>query len=193
MIGGSWDRDGGQQQNRQEDIVLRCVRPKITNTAIVHQVLLIKRTSVNIMMISTKMVSWFRSLRNLACENSRHSATPTDVWEMSAEIPYWWRELPRSGKCFWLVVARGKFALTNQKNYLDMGSDTSPVWNFCIRSAQRSFRGYTSGVVTKCRLFSNAMKIVLSYRSLLSDENQSTNAALCVWEDHVATKIRRWT
>lgn len=88
-------------------------------------------------------------------------------------------------------MARGTFALTNQKSYPDMGSDTSPVWNFCIRSAQRSIRGETSGVVTICRLFSNAMKIVLSYRSLLSDENQSTNAARRVCEDDVTTKIRR--
>ena len=35
----------------------------------------------------------------------------------------------------WLVVLQGKFALTNQKHYLDLGSDVSSVWNFCSRSS----------------------------------------------------------
>ena len=49
--------------------------------------------------------------------------------------------LPRSGYCFWLVVRRVKFALTNQKHYPDLSSDTSSVWNFCALS-QTSFRGW---------------------------------------------------
>ena len=48
-----------------------------------------------------------------------------------------------------MVVPLGKFASTNQKHYPDLGSDVSSVWNFCARS----FRGETSGGVTKCRLF----------------------------------------
>ena len=39
--------------------------------------------------------------------------------------------LPRTGKCFWLVMPHGKFAPTNQKHYADLGSDASSVWNFC--------------------------------------------------------------
>ena len=31
-------------------------------------------------------------------------------------------------KCFWLVVPQGKFASTNQKYHLDLGSDTSFAW-----------------------------------------------------------------
>ena len=38
--------------------------------------------------------------------------------------------LPRSGKCFRLVVPRGKYISTNQKHYPDLGSDASSVWNF---------------------------------------------------------------
>ena len=49
--------------------------------------------------------------------------------------------LPRSGYCFWLVVPRVKFALTNQKHYPDLGIDTSSVWNLCALS-QTSFRGW---------------------------------------------------
>ena len=58
-----------------------------------------------------------------------------DVWETSAEIPYWWRVSTRSWWCFWLVVPRENFALTNQKHYLDLGSDTSSAQNFCYRSS----------------------------------------------------------
>ena len=59
----------------------------------------------------------------LAWENSRHLATltmvspPNDVWETSAEIPYWWRITTQ----IWLVLLIG----------LALGSDASSVWNFC--------------------------------------------------------------
>ena len=44
-------------------------------------------------------------------------------------IRYWWRVTTQI-----LIAQRGKFALTNQKHYPDLGSDTSSVWNFCARS-----------------------------------------------------------
>ena len=63
-----------------------------------------------------------------AWENSWHFMTPTlvfprnDMWDMSAEIPYWW---PR--QCFWLVLLYGKFASAYQKHYPDLASDASSV------------------------------------------------------------------
>ena len=42
--------------------------------------------------------------------------------------------LTRSRQCFQLVVQRGKFASTDQKNNPGLGSDTSSVWHFCSRS-----------------------------------------------------------
>ena len=45
---------------------------------------------------------------------------------------------PDLGSTFWLVVPRGKFALTNQKHYSDVGSDASSVWNFSVRSAGKT-------------------------------------------------------
>ena len=49
----------------------------------------------------------------LGWENSRHFATPplisprNDVWETSAEIPYWWSVTTQIfGLCFWLVEVR---------------------------------------------------------------------------------------
>jgi len=72
-------------------------------------------------------------------KNSRHFATPArvsprnNVWETSAEIPYWWR----ANTQIWVVVeANFPCGTTNQKSYL--GSDTSSVWNFCAR---RHFAG----------------------------------------------------
>ena len=40
------------------------------------------------------------------------------------------KSLPRSGEYFWMVVAWGKFAPSNQKHNPDLGSNTSWVWNF---------------------------------------------------------------
>ena len=56
-----------------------------------------------------------------------------DVWETSAETPYWWSVTTQ----IWVVLLIGwnKFptipGTTNQKHYLDLGSDASSVWNFC--------------------------------------------------------------
>ena len=40
------------------------------------------------------------------------------------------QSLPRSGQCFWLV-----------KHFLDLGSDVSPVWNFCTHFSDFISRG----------------------------------------------------
>ena len=77
-----------------------------------------------------------------------------DIWEMSTEIPY--TSLPRSGLCFWLVMLHGKFALTNQKHYPDLGSDTSSEYEISVLVSQMSFHRETSGSVTKSWLFSQA-------------------------------------
>ena len=77
----------------------------------------------------------------LAWENSRHFATPSlvspwnDVWELKRAQKFHTVDasLPRTGWCFWLVVARGKISSTNQKHFPDLGSDASSVWKFCTR------------------------------------------------------------
>ena len=48
--------------------------------------------------------------------------------------------LPRSGQCFWLVEAHFPRGSTNQ-HYLDLGSDTSSVWNICARFSDVISRG----------------------------------------------------
>ena len=85
--------------------------------------------------------------------------------------------LPRSGYCFWLVVPRVKFALTNQKHYPDLGSDTSSVWNFCALS-QTSFRGwrremssvFSGSTKTSCQ---HAEKGEISHTFPFSDSHES--------------------
>ena len=58
-----------------------------------------------------------------------------DIWETSAEIPYWWHVTTE----IWVVLLIGRatysreFAPTNQKHYPDLGSDVSSVWNFFAR------------------------------------------------------------
>ena len=84
---------------------------------------------------------WFCSL--LAWENNRHFATSAplvfprnEVWASDERAQKFHTvDIPplRYGQCFWLVVPWGKFAGTNQQNCPDLGSDTSPEWNLCVR------------------------------------------------------------
>ena len=62
---------------------------------------------------------------------------------------------PRSGLPFWLVEASFLPRHDQSEAYPDLGSDVSSVWNSALIS-QTSFRGETSGGVTKCQLFSQA-------------------------------------
>ena len=83
----------------------------------------------------------------IAWENSRHLATlplvspPNDVWETSAEIPYWWRVTTP----IWIVLL--------------IGGAAWKIWfnqRISVLVSQTSFGGETSGSVAKCRLFSQA-------------------------------------
>ena len=81
-------------------------------------------------------------------ENSRYFAKPplTMPEECLQKFHAEDGSLPRSAKCFLLVVPWQKFALTNQKPYPVLGIDASSVWNFCSDIvAQASFCGETSG------------------------------------------------
>ena len=84
---------------------------------------------------------WFCSL--LAWGNNRHFATSAPLVSPRNEV---WASDERAqkfhtddvpplgyGQCFWLVVPRGKFAWTNQKNCPYLGSDTSSAWNLYVR------------------------------------------------------------
>ena len=72
----------------------------------------------------------------LAWENIRHFATPplvspwNDVWETSAEIPYWWRVTIQ----IWVVLLIGwsKFPIQ-----FGQSEATSSVWNFCAQVIRR--------------------------------------------------------
>ena len=69
----------------------------------------------------------------VAWENSRHFATPTtvsrrnDVWETSADIPYWWRVTTQIWVVFLIGRAACEICLTNEKHYQDLGTDASLV------------------------------------------------------------------
>ena len=84
--------------------------------------------------------------KQLAWENRRNFATPSvvfprnNIWEMSAEIPYWWRVTTQ----IWIVLLIGRAAWessTNQKHYPDLGSDASSVWNLCAHFSDVISRG----------------------------------------------------
>ena len=77
----------------------------------------------------------------LAWKNSRLFATPplvsprNDVLARSGEFPHWWCVTTQS----WVVLGLKQIGWsklsTNQEYYLDLGSDTSSVWNFCAHSS----------------------------------------------------------
>ena len=81
---------------------------------------------------------FLRSLRKTADISRRQNWFP-HAMKMSEERTEKFQtgdlSLSRSGLCFWLVLLRRKFALTNQKHYSYLGSDTSSVWNFSVLSA----------------------------------------------------------
>ena len=54
-------------------------------------------------------------------------------------------------KWIWPVVV-STLSSTNQKQFPDLGSDASSVWNFCACFAE--FRRETSGNIAKCQQFS---------------------------------------
>ena len=54
------------------------------------------------------------------------------------------------------LLIGGKFASSNQEHYLDLGSDTSSVWNFCTHFSDVIPQGSTTGCIVKCLVFSQA-------------------------------------
>jgi len=93
-------------------------------------------------------------------ENRWHFAMPPtispqyDVWETSAEIPYWWHVTTQ----IWVLLLIG--CATCQICFNQSGA--LPHWivmhqyGISVLVSQTSFRGETVGGVAKCRLFSQA-------------------------------------
>ena len=75
---------------------------------------------------------------------ARHFATPSQE-EQAQKFYTDDVSLTRSGWYFWLVeplhVPPGKLPSANQKHSPDLGSDTSSVWNFCVRFSDVILRG----------------------------------------------------
>ena len=63
-------------------------------------------------------------------------------------------------------MPRGKFDLTNQKHYPDLGSDASSVSRISALVSQKSFGRETSGSVGKSRLFSQAKPFLVTLISI---------------------------
>ena len=97
----------------------------------------------------------FSLKKKIVRENSRQLATPplvsppNDVWETSAEIPYWWRVTTR----IWVVLLIGLKQSFSQSESLPW-SGLRHQYGISSLVSQMSFRGETSGGVAKCRLFS---------------------------------------
>ena len=87
------------------------------------------------------------------------------VWGSSVEIPYWWRVTTQ----IWVVFVIGWSEFwTTQKNYPDLGGDTSSVWNSCPHSSlRRHFAGKLWPAVAS-RNFGCFLRLIRSYKWLQS-------------------------
>ena len=96
---------------------------------------------------------------SIAWDNSGHLATPplvsprNDVWETSAEIPYWWRVTTQ----IWVVLLIGwsKFPTRHDQSKA-LPRVTRHHYGISARFSWSSCRVETSKGVAKCRLFSKA-------------------------------------
>ena len=101
----------------------------------------------------------YNTTQVLAWENSRHLATPllvsppNDVWETSAEIPYWWRITTQ----IWVVLLIGWIKFSHAARPI---LSTTQLWvvtrlryGISALVSQTSFGGETNGGFAKCWLF----------------------------------------
>ena len=104
---------------------------------------LYKKSSKVLKFFERNQESGLRCL-TVAWENSQHLVVlplvspPHDIWEMSAEIPYWWRVTTQ----IWIVPLIGTWEIWFNQ------------WEALPRSG--SFGGESSGSIAKCWLFSQA-------------------------------------
>ena len=102
----------------------------------------------------------YRELAPLTWENSRHLGTlplvspSNDVWETSAEIPYWCRVTTQ----IWVVLLSGFAAWEMWFNQSEALPRSRHQYGISALVSQTSFGGETSGSVAKFRLFSQATR-----------------------------------
>ena len=109
-------------------------------------------------------------------KKSRQFATPplvsprNDVWETSAEIPYWWRVTTR----IWVVLLIGcsKFTTNRIRSTIQI-KVMKGQRKFCARFSDVISRE-TSGGVTRCRPFSQAILRVVPLSSSITFAPQNS-------------------
>ena len=107
----------------------------------------------------------------IAWENSRHLATlplvspPNDVWETSAEIPYWWRVTTQD-------LGSASDWSCRVENLIQPIASTIQIWvvtrhqyGISALASQTSFGGETNDSVAKCWLFSQASMVSVKTES----------------------------
>ena len=127
-----------------------------------------------VLVVSTKwqdilLTSWGSSLRKQPIFRDVSNSFPVK-WHQRTErrnFILMTMSLPRSGKCFWLVMPRGKFVSTSQKHYPDLGNDMSSVWNFCAR--------FSDVISWGSRWWRHKMSAVFSGYFLMKWKNKNLN------------------
>ena len=76
-------------------------------------------------------------------------------------------------------MPRVKFASTNRKHYLDLGSDTSSVWNYCARSLDVILRGKINGGVKNAGNFLRLIMFWLKVTWLQRESKDVVHNKVC--------------
>ena len=113
-------------------------------------------------------LSTYKATDIVAWKNSQHFATPplvslrNDVWETSAEIPYWWRVTSQT----WVVRHICWKFVQPIRSTTQIWVVTRHQYGIYAVFYQTSFRGKTSGGVAKCRLFFSGYSNCLKWDTL---------------------------
>ena len=87
-------------------------------------------------------------------------------------------------------MPRGKFDLTNQKHYPDLGS-TRHQYGMSALVSHASFGGQTSGSVAKCRLFSQANELLQkNFRNIKDFALNSRNSSINLTDKYYIAELR---
>ena len=122
---------------------------------------------------------------NVAWENSQHLATlplvspANDVWETSAEIPYWWHVTTQDlGSASDWSCRVGNWLQPIRKYYPDLFSDTSSVLNrisALVSILRRHFAGKPEVASWNVGCFLNLVPRVLSYPPYGAGERETVD------------------
>ena len=105
-------------------------------------------------------VSTLVFVRTATCSTRKKCSVMRVAWENGRRLARSPFELSQNDVR--LVITRENFVSTNQKHYLDLGSDASSVWNFCAGYSDVVLRGYKWLPPENITYFAELMLVIAS-------------------------------